>query len=67
MARNPGNFMQEWIDGNVGQSTAMAALDELVAQCLADAKACGVSPEDVTEEVGTDIRTLIAEAIEPPH
>lgn len=45
----------------------MAALDELVEQCLADAKACGVLPSDVLEDVGTDIRTLIAEAIEPPH
>lgn len=67
MARNPGDIMQEWIDGNVGQSTGMAEIDQLVAQCLVDAKVCGLSPEDVVEDVGTDIRTLIAEAIEPPH
>lgn len=64
MARNPADFMHNWIDGNVGPGMHPGDVDYLAARCIADAKAIGLSPADVLEEVGTDIRTLISEAIE---
>lgn len=64
MPRNPADFMQDFIAAHVDAVTPAGSIDRLVVECIAAARVEGLSPAEILDETGSDVRTLIADAVE---
>ena len=56
MSGRGSNFLETWIDGNVTEADKYGShgrAKELVAQCVADAKAQGITLEDIAPAFGS--------------
>ena len=67
MRKSPGDFMQTWIYERVSEDTAPDQANRLAAECEAAALAAGITSEAVLDDVGSDIGTLVREAIVHPN
>ena len=59
------NFLENWIDGNVTEADKYDSLDrakQLAVKCLADAKALGITIDDMDLEPGS-LDTMIYETM----
>ena len=66
MRQSAGDFMQAWIYEHVTPDTDADDTDRLASKCEAAARSAGFTPDEVVDEVGADIRTLVSEAIVNP-
>ena len=60
------DFMHEWVDENITDGWRPASREfvaTLFSLCLAAAAAQGITMRDIEEELGTDVRTIIYEAL----
>ena len=60
------DFMHEWIDVNVTDAGRPASADLVAAlfrNCLAAAAAQGITIDEIEDELGSDVRTIIFEAL----
>jgi hypothetical protein len=65
MSRKGIDFLENWIDGNVTEADKYGSHErakELAAQCEADAKAQGITLDDMEPEFGS-LETIIYETI----
>ena len=61
----PGNFLRRWVAANVEPVPAQGRNDQVAiwaAHCITDAMLNGISPDDIEEAAGGDVRTYLRKA-----